>query len=117
MKRVQALLLLILVLTLTACGVSQTPPQAGSPSAQASTTASEQSTERIENRDSSLLDAGGNKDDALINMSIEDIPAGRQRSTPVKSSALIMVPLWRTSMPTSMSPTDMTETGSTISCI
>ena len=49
MKRVQALLLPILVLTLTACGVSQTPPQAGSTSAQASTTASEQSTEQIEN--------------------------------------------------------------------
>lgn len=75
MKRVQALLLPILVLTLTVCGVSQAPPQAGSPSAQASTTASEQSTEQIENEDSSLQDAGGNKDDALMNMTIEDIPA------------------------------------------
>ncbi len=58
MKRVQALLLLILVLTLTACEVSQTPPQAGSTSAQETASEFEPSTEQIENDDSSLQDAG-----------------------------------------------------------
>ena len=75
MKRVQALLLLILVLTLTACGVSQTPPQAGSTSAQETISESNPSTELIANGESSLQDTWKNKDDALMNMSIEDIPA------------------------------------------
>jgi enterochelin esterase-like enzyme len=74
MKRVQALLLLIIVLALSACGVSQTPPQAGSTSAQETASESEPSTEQIENDDSSLQDAGENKDDALMNMTIEGIP-------------------------------------------
>lgn len=74
-KQVQALLLPILVLTLTACGVSQTPPQAASISVQETASASEPSTEQVANGESSLKDAGENKGDALMNMTIEDIPA------------------------------------------
>ena len=74
-RQVQVLLLLILVLSLSACGVSQTPPQAGSTSAQETTSASEPSTEQIEYSDLSSQDAGDNKEDVLMNMSIEDIPA------------------------------------------
>lgn len=59
-KQVQALLLLIPVLTLTACGVRQTPPQAGSTSAQETASTSELSTEQITNGDSSPQNAGNN---------------------------------------------------------
>lgn len=74
MKRVQALLLLTFVLTLAACGVSQTSPQAGSTSAQETTSASEPSTEQSEYSDLSSQDAGKNKDDVLMNLTIKDIP-------------------------------------------
>lgn len=74
-KQVQVLLMLILVLSLTACGVSQTTPQAGSTSAQETSSTAEPSTDKTTTGDASQQVTGQNNGDSIMNMGIKDLPA------------------------------------------
>lgn len=70
-KQVQAMLLLILVLVLTACGASQTSPQAGSTSIQEPA----KTTEQIIDGDSMQQITAQDEDNSILDMTIDDIPA------------------------------------------
>lgn len=68
-KQVQALLLLLLVITLTACGETIVSPQAGSASEQ------DAGVEEISNENAAVEDdAEQNKEDSILNIEIEEIP-------------------------------------------